>query len=78
MPQSLLRSASTLLLHALVWALVAAMLIAQQPDYPGPKPPEFWLTQATVFGLLVGLFYLNVGWRPRACCTGGSCRPTWS
>ena len=62
MPQSLLRSASTLLLHALVWALVAAMLIAQQPDYPGPKPPEFWLTQATVFGLLVGLFYLNVGW----------------
>ncbi|MFD1873998.1 sensor histidine kinase [Hymenobacter bucti] len=62
MPQSLLRSASTLLLHALVWGLVAVLLIAQQPDYPGPKPPEFWLTQATVFGLLVGLFYLNVGW----------------
>ncbi|MGI4741882.1 MAG: sensor histidine kinase [Janthinobacterium lividum] len=62
MPQPLLRSASTLLLHALVWGLVAVMLIAQQPDYPGPKPPEFWLMQATVFAWLAGLFYLNVGW----------------
>ncbi len=62
MPSRLLRPASTLLLHALVWGLVAVMLIAQQPDYPGPKPTEFWLTQATVFGLLAGLFYLNVGW----------------
>ena len=62
MPLPLLRSASTLLLHALVWGLVAVLLVAQQPDYPGPKPPEFWLTQAGVFGLLVGVFYLNVGW----------------
>ena len=62
MPLPLLRSASTLLLHALVWGLVAVLLIVQQPDYPGPKPTEFWLTQAVVFGLLLGLFYLNVGW----------------
>ena len=62
MPLPLLRSASTLLLHALVWGLVAVLLVAQQPDYPGPKPTEFWLTQAVVFGLLVGVFYLNVGW----------------
>ncbi|MVN76210.1 sensor histidine kinase [Hymenobacter sp. HMF4947] len=62
MPIRFLRSASTLLLHALVWGLVAVLLWAQQPDYPGPKPPEFWLTQAVVFGLLVGVFYLNVGW----------------
>ncbi|MDO7884905.1 sensor histidine kinase [Hymenobacter cheonanensis] len=62
MPLRLLRPASTLLLHALVWGLVVVLLWAQQPDYPGPKPPEFWLTQALVFGLLVGLFYLNLNW----------------
>ena len=62
MPSRFLRPASTLLLHALVWGLVAVLLIAQQPDYPGPKPTEFWLMQATVFSLLAGLFYLNVGW----------------
>ncbi|UOQ99026.1 sensor histidine kinase [Hymenobacter sp. 5317J-9] len=62
MPLPPLRSASTLLLHALVWGLVAVLLWAQQPDYPGPKPPEFWLTQTVVFGLLGGVFYLNVGW----------------
>ena len=62
MPLTFLRSASTWLLHALVWGLVAVLLIAQQPDYPGPKPPEFWLKQAVVFGLLAGVFYLNVGW----------------
>ena len=56
------RSASTLLLHALVWGLVAVLLWAQQPDYPGPKPPEFWLTQAVVFVLLVAVFYVNVSW----------------
>ena len=56
------RPASTLLLHALVWGLVGVLLVAQQPDYPGPKPSEFWLTQATVFSLLAGLFYLNIGW----------------
>jgi two-component system LytT family sensor kinase len=58
----LLRSASTLLQHTLVWGLVAVLLVTQQPDYPGPKPSEFWLSQAVVFGLLVALFYLNVGW----------------
>ena len=62
MPLPLLRSASTLLLHALIWGLVAVLLVAQQPDYPGPKPTEFWLTQAVVFGLLVGVFYANVAW----------------
>ena len=62
MPLRLLRPASTLLLHALVWGLVGVLLWAQQPDYPGPKPPEFWVVQAVVFGLLAGLFYLNVGW----------------
>jgi hypothetical protein len=61
-PHRLLRPASTLLLHALVWGLVVVLLWAQQPDYPGPKPTEFWLTQALVFGLLVGLFYLNLNW----------------
>ncbi|QKG58154.1 hypothetical protein GKZ68_16890 [Hymenobacter sp. BRD128] len=29
---------------------------------PRPQAPEFWLTQALVFGLLVGLFYLNLNW----------------
>ena len=62
MPLRLLRPASTLLLHSLVWGLVMVLLWAQQPDYPGPKPPAFWVAQAVVFGLLVGLFYLNVGW----------------
>jgi hypothetical protein len=62
MPLPLLRSASTLLQHALVWGLVAVLLWAQQPDYPGPKPTEFWLTQSVVFGLLVAVFYMNVGW----------------
>ncbi len=62
MPSRFLRPASTLLLHALVWGLVAVLLKAQQPDYPGPKPIEFWQMQATVFGLLVGLFYLNTIW----------------
>jgi hypothetical protein len=60
MPSS--RSASTVLLHMLVWGLVAVLLVAQQPDYPGPKPTEFWVTQAVVFGSLVGVFYLNVLW----------------
>jgi two-component sensor histidine kinase len=45
-----------------VWGLVAVLLVAQQPDYPGPKPTEFWVKQAVVFGLLAGVFYLNVGW----------------
>ncbi|MDB5268114.1 MAG: hypothetical protein JWP58_1154 [Hymenobacter sp.] len=67
----LLRSASTLLLHALVWGLVAVLLVAQQPDYPGPKPTEFWLTQAVVFGLLVGVFYLNVLWAAPRLLYGG-------
>ena len=71
MPLPLLRSASTLLLHALVWGLVTVLLIAQQPDYPGPKPPEFWLTQAVVFGLLVGVFYLNEGWAAPRLLYGG-------
>ncbi|MGI4883639.1 MAG: sensor histidine kinase [Janthinobacterium lividum] len=62
MPLPALRSASTLLLHALVWGLVAVLLVAQQPEYPGPKPPEFWLTQAVVFGLLAAVFYGNVLW----------------
>jgi len=62
MPLQLLRSASTLLQHTLVWGLVLVLLWAQQPDYPGPKPTEFWLTQSVVFGLLVVVFYLNVGW----------------
>lgn len=62
MPLPVLRSASTLLLHALVWGLVAVLLVAQQPDYPGPKPMEFWLTQIVVFALLVGVFYSNVCW----------------
>ena len=57
-----LRPASTLLLHTLVWGLVAVLLVAQQPNYPGPKPAEFWLLQTVVFGLLVGVFYLNVSW----------------
>ncbi|RZK97721.1 MAG: hypothetical protein EOO62_27590, partial [Hymenobacter sp.] len=38
------RSASTVLIHVLVWGLVVVLLWAQQPDYPGPKPNEFWLT----------------------------------
>ena len=71
MPLPLLRSASTLLLHALVWGLVAVLLVAQQPDYPGPKPAEFWLTQAVVFGLLVGVFYLNVAWAAPRLLYGG-------
>ena len=71
MPLPSLRSASTLLLHALVWGLVAVLLVAQQPDYPGPKPPEFWLTQAVVFGLLVGVFYLNVAWAAPRLLYGG-------
>ena len=62
MPVRFFRSASTLLLHTLVWGLVGVLLWAQQPDYPGPKPPEFWLTQAVVFVLLLVLFYVNVGW----------------
>jgi len=60
-----------LLLHALVWGLVAVLLVAQQPDYPGPKPTEFWLTQAVVFGLLVGVFYLNVQWAAPRLLYGG-------
>ena len=71
MPIPLLRSASTLLLHALVWGLVAVLLVAQQPDYPGPKPTEFWLTQAVVLGLLVGVFYLNVAWAAPRLLYGG-------
>ncbi|GAA4365019.1 hypothetical protein GCM10023185_34980 [Hymenobacter saemangeumensis] len=62
MPPSLFRAASTWLLHALVWGLVAVLLIAQQPDYPGPKPPEFWVKQGVVFALLAALFYLNTQW----------------
>jgi two-component system LytT family sensor kinase len=61
-PLTLLRSASTWLLHALVWGLVAVLLIAQQPDYPGPKPPEFWIKQGVVFAMLAGLFYMNTRW----------------
>ena len=71
MPLPLLRSASTLLLHALVWGLVVVLLVAQQPDYPGPKPPEFWLTQAVVLALLVGVFYLNVAWAAPRLLYGG-------
>ncbi|MDO7844782.1 histidine kinase [Hymenobacter sp. M29] len=71
MPLPLLRSASTLLLHALVWGLVMVLLWAQQPDYPGPKPTEFWLTQAVVLGLLVGVFYLNVAWAAPRLLYGG-------
>ena len=62
MPVPVVRLSAGLLLHVLVWALVVALLVAQQPDYPGPKPPEFWLSQAVVLALLGGVFYLNVGW----------------
>ena len=61
-PVPVVRLSAGLLLHVLVWALVVALLVAQQPDYPGPKPPEFWLSQAVVLALLGGVFYLNVGW----------------
>jgi len=61
-PLSVFRSASTWLLHALVWGLVAVLLIAQQPDYPGPKPTEFWVKQTAVFALLAALFYFNMLW----------------
>ena len=71
MPLPLLRSASTLLLYALVWGLVAVLLVVQQPDYPGPKPTEFWLVQGVVFGLLVGVFYLNVRWAAPRLLYGG-------
>jgi two-component system LytT family sensor kinase len=50
------------MVHGLVWGLVVVLLVVQQPDYPGPKPPEFWVKQAVVLALLVGLFYLNVRW----------------
>lgn len=46
----------------LVWGLVGLLLVLQQPDYPGPKPPEFWTKQAVVFALLAGVFYLDTGW----------------
>lgn len=62
MPAPFIRPALTLLLHSLVWGLVALVLVLQQPDYPGPKPTEFWLKQAAVFVLLTGLFYLNARW----------------
>lgn len=50
---------------------MAGLLVAQQPDYPGPKPIEFWLTQAVMFGLLVGVFYLNVAWTAPRLLYGG-------
>lgn len=62
MSRSFSRSAFTLLLHALVWGLVGVLLVAQQPDYPGPKPTEFWLKQGVVFALLAAMFYLNTLW----------------
>jgi two-component system, LytTR family, sensor kinase len=61
-PAPVLRSAFTILLHTLVWGLVGMLLVLQQPDYPGPKPGEFWLKQAVVFALLTGVFYLNTAW----------------
>ena len=71
------RLPSALLLHALVGGLVVVLLVMQQPDYPGPKLPEFWLVQALVFGALAAVLYLDVGWAaPRLLYGGGGRWPS--
>ncbi|MEZ4903713.1 MAG: histidine kinase [Spirosomataceae bacterium] len=48
-----------LLLHLFGWALVASMLFSQ-PKWMNVDPPsEFWVKQAALLSLLIGIFYLN-------------------
>ncbi|UOQ65898.1 sensor histidine kinase [Hymenobacter volaticus] len=60
MPLFTFRQAQTFLLHALAWMLLG-MLLALQPPGRLPQTP-FYLLQAALFVVSLGVFYLNVYW----------------
>ncbi|GGF12272.1 sensor histidine kinase [Hymenobacter cavernae] len=53
------------LIHVLVWVVMGSVLVLLQPRWL-PLPPQFWIKQASLFFLWIGLFYLNsLVWVPR-------------
>ncbi|MDF7812891.1 histidine kinase [Hymenobacter sp. YC55] len=60
MPLFTFRQAQTFLLHALAWMLLGMLLVLQPP---GRLPQtQFYLLQAALFVVSLGVFYLNVYW----------------
>ncbi len=48
------------LIHVSVWMLLGILLLILNPlTWPVTLPAEFWIRQGFLFGLLVGVFYLN-------------------
>lgn len=54
------RQAQAVLLHAVIWVLLGVLLFTQ-PTSSLP-PATFYLLQTLLFGVLLGVFYLNVYW----------------
>lgn len=61
------RSYMPWLVHVLVWALLGAILLLWQPlAWQINIPIQFWIKQGVLFGLLLGIFYINAFvWIPR-------------
>ncbi len=55
------------LVHVLVWALLGSILLLWQPlTWQITIPTQFWVKQATLFALLLAVFYSNTHiWIPR-------------
>lgn len=55
------------LVHVLVWALLGSILLLWQPlTWQITLPTQFWVKQATLFALLLAVFYSNMHfWIPR-------------
>jgi len=58
MASSSLRRYISPLTHVLVWLVIGLTLVLLQPRWH-PLPPQFWIKQASLFFLWIGLFYLN-------------------
>ena len=57
------RRSVTLLIHILGWVLLGYLLFfSQWFNSEIQLPPLFWAKQAIFLGLMVGVFYLNMGW----------------
>lgn len=59
---SALRFAPTLFFHAFLWGAVALLLSLAPPGQPSPLPTVFWLKQAGVLALLLGVYAVNTQW----------------
>ncbi|WP_324671275.1 sensor histidine kinase [Hymenobacter sp. GOD-10R] len=65
MASSSLRRYVSPLTHALVWSVFGLALVLFQPRWH-PLPIQFWIKQASLFFIWIGLFYLNsLVWVPR-------------